>query len=73
MSISESDWQKFKVLRVLALERFYLGVLADAKTISERETLSAEARLASPGIAITMSSECLISTVVRKPARALRK
>ncbi|WP_421552798.1 hypothetical protein [Pseudomonas yamanorum] len=44
MSISESDWQKFKVLRALALERFYLGVLADAKTISERETLSAEAR-----------------------------
>ncbi|WP_308340756.1 hypothetical protein [Pseudomonas sp. Colony2] len=44
MSISESDWQKFKVLRALALERFYLGVLADPKTISERETLSAEAR-----------------------------
>ncbi|NIL17297.1 hypothetical protein AU074_31260 [Pseudomonas sp. ATCC PTA-122608] len=44
MSICESDWKKFKVLRALALERFHLGVLADAKTISERETLSAEAR-----------------------------
>ncbi|QJI33281.1 hypothetical protein [Pseudomonas sp. ADAK13] len=44
MSISESDWKKFKALRALALERFYLGVLAAAKSISERETLSAEAR-----------------------------
>lgn len=44
MSISESDWKKFKVLRALALERCYLGVLADAKNISERETLSAKAR-----------------------------
>jgi len=44
MSISESDWKKFKVLRAVALERFFLGVLADAKTISERETLSAQAR-----------------------------
>ncbi|MGK9417661.1 hypothetical protein ACSSUR_16140 [Pseudomonas cedrina] len=40
MAISESDWKKFKVLRELALERFHRRVLADAKSISEKETLS---------------------------------
>ncbi len=44
MSISESDWKKFKGLRALALDRFCLGVLADAKTISMHGGLSAHAR-----------------------------
>ncbi|MCF5232759.1 hypothetical protein HBO23_22420 [Pseudomonas sp. WS 5532] len=44
MSISESDWKKFKGLRALALDRFCLGVLADARTISEHGALSAHAR-----------------------------
>lgn len=44
MSISESDWRKFKNLRALALDRFCQGVLADAKTISEHGALSAHAR-----------------------------
>lgn len=44
MAISESDWKKFKVLRALALERFHLRVLADAKSVSEKETLSSANR-----------------------------
>ena len=44
MSISESDWKKFKGLRALALDRFCLGVLADAKAISMHGALSAHAR-----------------------------
>ncbi len=40
MAISESDCKKFKVLRELALERFQTRVLADAQSVSEKETLS---------------------------------
>ncbi|WP_415757553.1 hypothetical protein [Pseudomonas sp. LT1P18] len=44
MSIIESDWKKFKELHKLALDRFCLGVLADAKTIAQHDALSAHAR-----------------------------
>nr|WP_314564509.1 hypothetical protein [uncultured Pseudomonas sp.] len=40
MAISEGDWKKFKVLRKIALERFHLGVLIDAKSVSENGALS---------------------------------
>lgn len=40
MDIFESDWKKFKALRKIALERFHLGVLSDAKSVSENEALS---------------------------------
>ena len=41
MAICESDWKKFKELRKIALERFHLGVLSDAKSVTENEALSA--------------------------------
>lgn len=44
MSIIESDWKKFKELRKLALDRFCLGVLADAETIAQHSALSPHAR-----------------------------
>ncbi|MFW0758384.1 hypothetical protein ACN1C3_27310 [Pseudomonas sp. H11T01] len=44
MEISESDWKKFKSLRLLALDRFCQGVLGDAETISQHNALSAHAR-----------------------------
>ncbi|WP_368039831.1 hypothetical protein [Pseudomonas moraviensis] len=44
MSISESDWKKFKQLRKIALDRFCQGVLADTKTITQHGALSAHAR-----------------------------
>jgi hypothetical protein len=44
MQISESDWKKFKSLRLLALDRFCQGVLDDAQTISQHDALSAHAR-----------------------------
>jgi ribosomal 50S subunit-associated protein YjgA (DUF615 family) len=44
MSILESDWKKFKELRKIALDRFCLGVLADAKTIAQHGALSAHTR-----------------------------
>ncbi|WP_130911170.1 hypothetical protein [Pseudomonas sp. Sample_9] len=44
MSISESDWKKFKQLRKVALDRFCQGVLADTKTITQHGALSAHAR-----------------------------
>ena len=40
MAISESDWKTFKELRKIALERFHLGVLSDAKSVTENEALS---------------------------------
>lgn len=40
MVISENDWKKFNVLRELALERFHRCVLVDAKSVSEKESLS---------------------------------
>lgn len=40
MAISEGDWKKFKELRKIALERFHLGVLSNAKSVSENEALS---------------------------------
>lgn len=39
MAISESDWKKFKALRKIALERFHLGVLSDAKSVSDNGTV----------------------------------
>jgi len=44
MSILESDWKKFKELYKIALDRFYQGVLDDAKTIAQHGALSAQAR-----------------------------
>lgn len=44
MSISESDWKKYKKLKEIALDRFCQGVLADAKTIAQHGALSAHAR-----------------------------
>ncbi|MGY2259996.1 hypothetical protein [Pseudomonas sp. SDO55104_S430] len=44
MSISDNDWKKYKELSELALDRFCRGVLADAQTIAQNETLSAHAR-----------------------------
>ena len=40
MTISESDWKTFKALRKIALERFHLGVLSDANSVSENDVLS---------------------------------
>jgi hypothetical protein len=42
--VLESDWKKFKELREIALDRFCQGVLADVKTISENDALSAHTR-----------------------------
>ena len=44
MPILESDWKKFKELRKIALDRFCLGVLADAETIAQHSALSPHAR-----------------------------
>lgn len=44
MPIIESDWKKFKELHKLALDRFCLGVLADAETIAQHSALSPHAR-----------------------------
>lgn len=44
MSISEKDWKSFKELHKQALDRFCLGVLADAKTIAQHGAFSAHAR-----------------------------
>lgn len=44
MSISESDWNHYKELYDLALERFCQGVLADTQTVAQNEALSAHAR-----------------------------
>ena len=44
MPILESDWKKLKELREIALDRFCQNVLADAKTISENDALSAHTR-----------------------------
>ncbi|MGW8462546.1 hypothetical protein [Pseudomonas sp. CLCA07] len=44
MSISESDWKKYKELYELALDRFCQGVLVDAQTIAQNDALSAHAR-----------------------------
>ncbi|WP_024779567.1 hypothetical protein [Pseudomonas corrugata] len=46
MSISDSDWKNYNELYKLALDRFCQGVLADAHTIAQNETLSAHARYA---------------------------
>jgi len=46
MSISDSDWKNYNELYELALDRFCQGVLADAQTIAQNETLSAHARYA---------------------------
>jgi hypothetical protein len=42
--VLESDWKKFKELREIALDRFCQGGLADVKTISENDALSAHTR-----------------------------
>ncbi|WP_085683618.1 MULTISPECIES: hypothetical protein [unclassified Pseudomonas] len=44
MSISESDWKKYKELRKLALDRFCQGVLAETRTVAQNGALSAHAR-----------------------------
>ncbi|CAI8815663.1 conserved hypothetical protein [Pseudomonas sp. IT-P253] len=44
MLIAESDWKKFKELYKLALDRFCMGVLADAQTIAQHDALSPHAR-----------------------------
>ncbi|MGH8384143.1 MAG: hypothetical protein ACRESJ_01405 [Pseudomonas sp.] len=44
MQIEESDWKKYKDLYKLALERLCQGVLADAETIAQNDSLSAHAR-----------------------------
>lgn len=44
MSISDSDWKKYQELHELALDRFCQGVLANAQTIVQNESLSAHAR-----------------------------
>lgn len=44
MSISESDWKKYKGLYELALERFCQSVLVNAQTIAQNDALSAHAR-----------------------------
>lgn len=44
MSISESDWKKYKELRKLALDRFCQGVLAETQIVAKNKTLSAHAR-----------------------------
>jgi hypothetical protein len=45
MLIAESDWKKFKELYKLALDRFCMGVLADAQTIAQHDALSPHASI----------------------------
>ncbi|CAI8706436.1 Transcriptional regulator [Pseudomonas sp. IT-347P] len=44
MSVSESDWKKYRELRKVALDRFCQGVLSEATVVAQNDALSAHAR-----------------------------